>query len=282
MDTRTFAIALARVRLPLLWLDGVLFVAAVWLMWPWLWIALSPVLLLSLSVYLWFGKVSAEPIEVRVPVAGRWIALNSPRSRVPSRGLHAYGQTYAIDLVSEPDGESRPSMGWRPVMRGVEEFPAFGRPVLAPCDGTVVRVRQRSRDHRSRNSWFGLLYLFAEGALRELTGPGRIFGNHVVLRLDTGAYAAFAHLRYGSVLPSEGDRVSTGEQIAECGNSGNSSEPHVHFQLMDRGSLLFSAGLPFTFSSTRVEGPSNERVPKNGQAMFASSNTPEAPPAQPR
>jgi hypothetical protein len=53
----------------------------------------------------------------------------------------------------------------------------------------VVRVHGRERDHRSRRSWPSLLYLFAEGSLRELTGPGRVLGNHVVLDLGGGVYA---------------------------------------------------------------------------------------------
>jgi hypothetical protein len=53
----------------------------------------------------------------------------------------------------------------------------------------VVRVHGRERDDRSRSSWPSLLYLFAEGSLRELTGPGRVLGNHVVLDLGGGVYA---------------------------------------------------------------------------------------------
>jgi hypothetical protein len=58
--------------------------------------------------------------------------------------------------------------------------------VLAPADGVVVRAHGRERDHRSRSSWPSLLYLFAEGSLRELTGPSRVLGNHVVLDLGDG------------------------------------------------------------------------------------------------
>ncbi len=73
--------------------------------------------------------------------------------------------------------------------------------------------------------------------LVELLGPGRILGNHVVLDLGDEVYAALAHLRRGSVRVRPGDRVAAGQQLAACGNSGNSTEPHLHFQLMDHPSL---------------------------------------------
>ena len=69
-----------------------------------------------------------EPVEVSPPVRGRWVAVNSPADRVPSHGVHAYGQTYAIDLVHHPDTE-REWQGVRaawPPTRRPERFPGFG------------------------------------------------------------------------------------------------------------------------------------------------------------
>ena len=85
--------------------------------------------------------------------------------------------------------------------------------------------------------------------VRELLGPGRILGNHVVLDLGGGVFAALAHLRRGSLLVRRGDRVAAGQQLAKCGNSGNSTEPHLHFQLMDHPSVLRAAGLPVRFAA---------------------------------
>ena len=62
--------------------------------------------------------------------------------------------------------------------------------------------------------------------------------------IGAGQYAAYAHLRRGSVLVRPGDRVYRGQIIAECGNSGNTSEPHLHFQLMDRRRPALAAGVP--------------------------------------
>ena len=198
-------------------------------------------------------------VTVTAPVRGRWLALNSPATTVPSHGVRAYGQSHAIDLVADPEGGNRPEFGGGPSMRAPEEFPAFGEPVLAMIDGVVVRASDWRRDHRSRSSWAALVYLTLEGIVREAGGPGFVVGNHVVIRGDDGVYAAVAHLRRGSITVAVGERVSAGQRLGACGNSGNSTEPHVHAQLMDRASFWTGRGIPFEFR----EAP----VPANGEHL---------------
>ena len=62
----------------------------------------------------------------------------------------------------------------------------------------------------------------------------------------------YAHLRRGSLAVRAGDRVSAGQELARCGNSGNSTEPHVHFQLMDGPDLDTASGVPFTWRGIGV------------------------------
>ncbi|WP_017590470.1 M23 family metallopeptidase [Nocardiopsis ganjiahuensis] len=193
-----------------------------------------------------------EAVEVAPPVSGEWIAVNSPADRVPSHGVHGLGQEYAIDVFMD---SGRPLVdGWWPAMRRPDDgFPAFGRPILAVADATVVHVSDGQRDHLSRNSWPGLLYLHViEGIGRSIGGARRIFGNHVVLDLGDGVHAAYAHLKQGSIEVAAGDRVTVGQRIALCGNSGNSSEPHLHFQLMDHPRIAFAKGVPFTWTGVGV------------------------------
>jgi len=92
-----------------------------------------------------------------------------------------------------------------------------------------------------------LLYLLAESIVRELLGAGRVVGNHIVIDMGDHRYAMYAHLQRHSAMVRPGDRVVAGQQIARCGNSGNSTEPHLHFQIMDRSRPTFAAGLPFEF-----------------------------------
>ncbi|MFJ8597159.1 M23 family metallopeptidase [Streptomyces shenzhenensis] len=235
-----------------LWFTGVaLLVAGLVMRWS-LWRAQRPPL----------GRV---PVRVGVPVAGRWQALNGPAAKVPSH-THTYAQTYAIDLIHRPpaeeDGAAAPEFAsvW-PLARRPERYPAFGRPVTAPGDGRVVAVVGRHRDHLSRSSLPGFAYLYLEGFVRSLGRPGHLLGNHVVLDLGDEVYACFAHLRRGSLRVSVGDRVSAGQQLAECGNSGNSSEPHLHFQLMDGPDPVTARGVPFAWGYVDDGGGVHVGVP---------------------
>ncbi|MFE5920611.1 M23 family metallopeptidase [Streptomyces sp. NPDC002285] len=206
------------------------------------------------------SRRATEPLEVAPPVTGRWSALNSPADRTPSHGVHAHGQTYAIDILAEPEPGKRPGFHWLwPIARRPQDFPAFEAPILAVADATVVRAVDGQRDHLSRNSLAGLLYLMLiEGSVREMAGLRRILGNHLILDLGNGTYAAYAHLRRGSLTVREGDRVHAGQVIARCGNSGNSSEPHLHFQLMDGPDPDSARGVPFRWRGVGV--PGNQEV----------------------
>nr|WP_107905144.1 M23 family metallopeptidase [Streptomyces chartreusis] len=228
---------------------------------PWWWnflpIALSFVILVV--AHRWGGapdspRAAREPVEVGPPVTGRWSALNSPADRTPSHGTHAYGQTFAIDIVAEPAEGARPGFRWLwPIARRNGAFPAFGAPLLAVADATVVRAVDDQRDHLSRTSLLALMYLMiVEASVRDLSGVKRVVGNHVVLDLGNGTFALYAHLRNGSLAVREGDRVTAGQQLARCGNSGNSTEPHLHFQLMDTPDPDTARGIPFTWRGVGV------------------------------
>lgn len=213
-----------------------------------------------------------KTMVVRSPVRGRWQALNSPTSKVPSHGVHAYGQTYAIDLVYEPTDQPRPEFGSGPAMQQPAEYPAFGQPVEAMIDGTVVRASDWRRDHKSRSSYVAVAYMMLEGAIRELGGPGFVLGNHVVIRGAHDTYAVVAHLQQGSLHVRTGDTVHAGQRLGSCGNSGNSSEPHVHAQIMDRKSSSVAVGIPMSFANITLDDePGGDfNLPINGQYMHAT------------
>ncbi|WP_369211828.1 M23 family metallopeptidase [Streptomyces flavofungini] len=212
-------------------------------------------------------RITAEPpapVEVEAPVTGRWSALNSPADKVPSHGTHHLGQTYAIDITAEPEEGARPTPVWFwPVARSGKAYPAFGEPLLAVADATVVHAEDGQRDHLSRSSLAGVLYFWlVEGVGRTLGGARRVVGNHVILDLGDGTHAMYAHVQQGSLTVRAGDQVVAGQRIGRCGNSGNSTEPHVHFQLMDGPDLDTARGVPFRWSGLGV--------PANGEVFTAA------------
>ncbi|MEU3184112.1 M23 family metallopeptidase [Streptomyces sp. NPDC006923] len=217
------------------------------------------------------------PVPVLVPLTGRWRALNGPGTKVPSH-VHSHAQTYAIDLTYAPlEGVGAPSFSrfW-PLFRRPGSFPSFGMPLLAPADGVVVATATRQRDHLTRTSLPGLAFLLLEGFVRGLGWPCHLLGNHIVLDLGDGVHAVFAHLRRGSLRVTAGDRVTAGQQLAECGNSGNSSEPHLHFQLMDGPDVMTAHGVPFEWRYQDDEGVEHTGVP----ADFTHVNPARSAPGQ--
>ena len=155
--------------------------------------------------------------------------------------------------------------------RPATEYPAFGMPVRAMLDGEVVRASGWRRDHRARSNAAGIFSMMIEAAVREIGGPGFVVGNHVTIRSDDGIYASVAHLKQGSLTVKVGDRVRAGSTIGYCGNSGNTSEPHVHAQLMDRVSFWTAQGLPMEFADIALgdDGEPTDALPANEQHMTA-------------
>ncbi|REE03692.1 M23 family metallopeptidase [Citricoccus muralis] len=227
-----------------------------------------------------------DPVTVHVPVRGRWISFNSPGSRVPSHRVRAHGQMYAVDLIQDTQDTAEgameeatgqaPSLGWS--LRGStpEEYPSYGAPVFAMASGTVVHVTDHLRDHRARDSWPTLIWMMTlEGFLRVLGGVRSILGNRVIIRHDDGRYAAYVHLRRDSATVRPGDRVDTGQQLGQVGNTGNTSEPHLHVQLMDRPRPESAAGLPMRWSGVDID---TERLSQRWATGYAKpSAVPDFP-----
>lgn len=222
------------------------------------------------------------PVEVASPVTGRWAALNSPADKVPSHGIRAYGQAFAIDIAHPRPKGAAASLGWGLRQRPPTAYSSFGQPVYAVRGGTVVTVTDGQRDHLARNTWPGIAYLMAvEGLARELAGAPRVIGNHVVIDHGDRVHSLYAHLRRGSATVRAGDRVEAGQLIGAVGNSGNTSEPHLHFQLMDDPAPAAAAGIPFrwndidqdptdtdpTWASGQVREDITEGLPANGQVF---------------
>src|SRR5688572_32276163 len=176
-------------------------------------------------------------IELSLPFEGRWLARNSPARRVPSHGTHLLGGRYAIDFIGVDDRRrTADRRDWRTwfATEPPERYFAYGRPILAPADGTVADVHDGEIDHAGRRSPLTLVPYALGQAARLRQGVRAIAGNYVIIALrDKGVFVALVHLQAGSIRVALGEEVTTGRPVANCGNSGNSTQPHVHVQVMD-------------------------------------------------
>jgi len=194
-------------------------------------------------------------IVISLPFEGRWVTQNSPARRVPSHGTDLLGGRYAIDFVGVDDRRRTANRrDWRTLLSSepVERFFAYGRPILAPADGIVVQVHDGEIDHVGRRSQLTLVpYMLGQPA-RLRQGMAAIAGNYLIVALrQSGAFVALAHLRTGSIRVAIGEEVTAGQPVADCGNSGNSTQPHVHVQVMDSLDLSVARGVPMAFRRFR-------------------------------
>jgi hypothetical protein len=193
-------------------------------------------------------------VTLDLPFRGRWLARNSPARRIPSHGTDRFGVTYAIDFIAVDDRDRSAPRSWRSVL-SVEQpdtFIGFGKPILAPASGIVAAVHDGERDHVARRSQLALIPYALGQPGRVRRGLPAIAGNCVVIALGPdGPYSWLVHLRRGTVRVKPGDEVTVGEQVAECGNSGNSTQPHVHLQVTDSTEWQTARGIPVAFRSYR-------------------------------
>jgi murein DD-endopeptidase MepM/ murein hydrolase activator NlpD len=155
---------------------------------------------------------------------------------MPINGALYLGQRYAIDF-NRLDADHRLTAG---DPRLNTSAPGYGQPVLAVADATVVAAVDQYPDQ-------------IPGAITGVP-PEAPEGNAVTLDLGEGRYALYAHLKPGSITVQAGERVQRGQVIGELGNSGNSTGPHLHFQVMDAPSNLVANGLPYVFADFVLTG----------------------------
>jgi hypothetical protein len=205
---------------------------------------------------------------ISLPFTGRWLAQNSPVRRVPSHGTDLLGERYAIDFVAvDEHGRTANRSDWRTLFASEppERFFAYGRPILAPGDGVIVEVHDGEVDHEARRSQLALVPYMLGQAARLRQAVGAIAGNYLVTALGRGIFAALVHLRVGSLHVGVGEQVTAGQHIADCGNSGNSTQPHVHVQLMDSPDVTVAHGVPMAFQRFR-EWPAGASTPRSGRS----------------
>lgn len=184
--------------------------------------------------------------DLRLPFQGEWYVFWGGRDIEQNYHARNPQQRYAYDFVMRREGSTHEGDG---AMN--ESYHCWGEPILAPAAGTVVTAVDEWADNRPGEM-----------------DPEHPPGNHVVIDHGNDEYSLLAHLQAGSVVVSAGDSVTAGDRVGLCGNSGNSSEPHLHFHLQTAPEFGEGRGLPAQFQDYRADGEAVARgEPVQGQVI---------------
>lgn len=141
-------------------------------------------------------------------------------------------QQYAFDILMVANGAP-----FKGDSTKNESYFVFGKDIIAPCDAKVVKVIDGIKDN-------------VPGEVNRAD----ITGNTIILETERKEYLLFAHIKANSILFKEGDLVKQGQVIAKCGNSGNSTQAHLHFQLQNTDDLFNTIGGKIYFDEIIVNG----------------------------
>ena len=180
--------------------------------------------------------MSSVAIDLAFPFEGRWLVQNSPANRVPSHGTRRFATAHAIDFVPVVGARRTAPFTIAALLnpKSPDSFPGFGRAILAPLDGTVVSAFDGRPDHVAHRGLPSIAYALTQ-ARRAAAGWMALAGNHVLI--ESGV-------------------------LARCGNSGNSTEPHVHVQAMAGPDAEIAEAVPITFRGS---------LPRNGETVHGET-----------
>ena len=214
------------------------------------------------------------PLIVQPPLRGKdWIAAdathNGPdaahrRTILLLEGKPWLAQRYAIDWV-----RYRMVDGTATTWSGPEDqnasYHCYDAPIYSVADGTVVDAMDGLAENVPHSGKFAVDINFINAG-----------GNHVVVDIGRNRYAFYAHMRPGSVAVKVGDHVRAGQILGHVGNTGSSTEPHLHMHIVDRPSFLAGDGVPYEFNSFSASG-SPELIERPHDEMFFRNFGPLSP-----
>jgi len=188
--------------------------------------------------------------KLKLPFAGAWFVDQGGRSIFQNLNFMSEDQRFSMDFVLLKNG--RPFSG-----DGSDnaQYYCFGQPLLAPADGQIVDVQDGYQDN----------------------APGRPVpdspkGNAVLISHGNAEFSLLDHLKQNSIKVNKGDKVKQGDVVGECGNSGPSPAPHIHYQLQNSAGLPLPDSLPVQFVDYIADGkPVDVGEPVRGQTV---SNAP--------
>jgi murein DD-endopeptidase MepM/ murein hydrolase activator NlpD len=174
---------------------------------------------------------TATPLAL--PFKEEWTVVWGGDSKELNYHVEDIAQKNAFDFViTGKTGKSYKTSG-----KTNEDYYAFGKPIVAPCDAEVIDVIDGVADNKP-------------GEMNKLD----ITGNTVVLKTAKNEYLFLAHFKQHSIKVKKGMQIKSGTLLGLCGNSGNSSEPHLHFHVQNTNDMFSGTGIKTYFESLKVNG----------------------------
>ncbi|MDH6137875.1 hypothetical protein P3T37_007310 [Kitasatospora sp. MAA4] len=201
--------------------------------------------------------VSRVPLSTRAPLAldppvqpGAWYASESccgnthhRRGLAPINGRFDVPQRFAIDWFKVGDHDQV----WEGDPARLESYLSYRQPVTAAARARVVEVQDGLADNPP--------------PVPPTVPPIQdTVGNHITLEVAPGRFLLYAHLEHDTIQVHEGDCVEPGQVLALIGNSGNSTTPHLHFQVMTTPEFFPTDSPPYTFRAFDVVGHVAPRI----------------------
>jgi len=168
-----------------------------------------------------------------LPFDGKWGVMNGGTTEGNSHSWDILTQRFAYDFVIIDTQEN--SFKYNPNM--IENYYCYNQLILASQKGVVVDIRNNVRDYQKVGDYS------VDWKTRHIAG------NYITIKHDNEEFSFYAHLKKNSMKVKKGDVVKEGQHIANCGNSGNSTEPHLHFQVMNRRNFFFGKSLKIKFKN---------------------------------
>ena len=178
-------------------------------------------------------KPERNTTKMILPFKDEWTVIWGGDTKELNYHVESEAQKNAFDLViTDKQGKSYKTDG-----KTNEDYYAFGKEIIAPCNAEVVLVVDGVKDNRP-------------GVLNPIYIPG----NTVILKTENNEFLFFAHFKQYSIAVEQGDIVKQGQLLGLCGNSGNSSEPHIHFHLQNTENMNVATGIKCYFEKLVVNG----------------------------
>lgn len=182
-------------------------------------------------------KIERNQTKLTLPFENEWTVVWGGDTKEDNYHVVAQSQKNAFDLIIKDElGKSFRNNG-----QSNEDYYCFGQKLIAPCDGEVVLVVEGVKDNK----------------------PGEMnasfpTGNTIILKTINNEFLYFCHFKQHTIVVKEGQSVKQGDMLGLCGNSGNSSEAHLHYHIQNVENMNIATGVKCYFEKISVNGEVKE------------------------